>query len=296
MLRDFTKRVPTPLLFRYLSEKTALLFLNDPHLRFSNPASFNDPFEFRPELKIKLRGADFAELLAHNELSPSTSVQEAQRILAQRVHNEACNRYHVLCFTEDPLNLLMWAHYAESHTGCAFGFDSDLFVPFREIGLTAGPVIYDDKRPVLELPEQVNLKGTIKAIFTKGTAWSYEREWRLAIKGDGTNKPEREMSFDPNLLRVIIAGARCTDAKFTAIRNALSANSRLKHVELVRAGTHEHGFNLKLKRRNGAPFSLEHFTENFVKLRHRRREHGHTWYAEGMRKRAAKGLPISSDT
>jgi hypothetical protein len=100
-----------------------------------------DPFEFRPELKITLRGSDLAELLAHNELPPNTSVQEAQHVLAPRLHNEAANRYHVLCFTEDPLNLFMWAHYAESHVGCAFGFDSDLFEPFRRLGLTAGPVI-----------------------------------------------------------------------------------------------------------------------------------------------------------
>jgi hypothetical protein len=127
-------------------------------------------------------------------------------------------------------------------------------------------------------------------IFIKGTDWSYEREWRLAIKGDGKNKLEREMAFDPSLLGVIIAGAQCTDAKFATLRNALRANHRLKHVELVRAETHERGFNLKLKRRNSAHFCLQHFTEDFVTLRHTRRERGHTWYAEGLRRRAAIGF------
>jgi hypothetical protein len=74
MLHDFTHRIQPPLLFRYLSERTPLLFLNDPHLRFSNPAAFNDPFEFKPELKITVLRSDLAELLAHNGLPPNTSV------------------------------------------------------------------------------------------------------------------------------------------------------------------------------------------------------------------------------
>ena len=294
MVQDFKTRVPPPLLYRYTSPKTGRSFIDDPHLRFSNPKTFNDPFEFRPELKVRAGGAELKALLEHNLLSPRLPIEEVEVILARRIHEDAAERYHVLCFTEDPLHPLMWAHYGVSHTGFALGFDSELFTPFRELSQPAGPVIYSGTRPVIGFPSTGSEEAdTITGIFTKGADWSYEQEWRIALLRKNGHPPseQRHMSFDPNLLRLVIAGSRCSENDFAAVHKAIRANAKLRHVEMFRATPEDRGFRFRLKRKDGGACNLERFIEKFESERAQRRACGETWFAEGMRRRAAKGLP-----
>jgi hypothetical protein len=86
----------------------------------------------------------------------------------------------ILSLTEVPDEPLMWAHYAESHRGILLGFneehaffnhrrsENDEFYFLRK-------VIYADLPPA---PSALAVDGN--ALFvTKGTKWSYEREWRM---------------------------------------------------------------------------------------------------------------------
>ena len=89
----------------------------------------------------------------------------------------------VLSLSEDPLNELMWAHYANSHAGFVVGLDteSQFFQPKPGEPKLCGElmnVIYTDTTPVVFVePGKLDIPKEI--FFTKTTKWSYEREWRM---------------------------------------------------------------------------------------------------------------------
>lgn len=73
----------------------------------------------------------------------------------------------VLCLSETPTSIPMWAHYGSSGEGVVleFSVESDFFAqytPFR--------VRYRSNRPTVR-----NLQA---AVTTKSKEWTYEREWR----------------------------------------------------------------------------------------------------------------------
>lgn len=282
------QRNPPPLLYIYFRAGVPE-FLADPHLRFSNPTTFNDPFEFRPDVRLRGSREQIVATMSQYGIPRETPASEAEIQLARRIHENGVKRYHVLCFTEDPLNQVMWGLYGDRHKGCVLGFDSDLFAPWIELNLTAGPVVYTDTRPVLDIPTQNELEANMRVIFSKGTAWSSEREWRIAVFHPETAAARllRPFNFDPKLLRMVICGARC-GREFAAVRNALDDREQFKHVELLKAQVDPHLYSLNLVRRNGASFNLRRFLDAFERNRQARRERGNVWYAEAMRRREAR--------
>ena len=151
-------------------------------------STLNDPAEgfFRNPGKLEYK--DGGWYAAHNPL---------QR-LSENVR--------VLCFTEDCLNPLMWAHYADSHRGICIGFRTAAFQRVR-------PIQYPSRVPDLDPALPPDEKRT-KAFFTKRAAWAYEREWRVVeteetdflplkdgditqvIFGERTSRADREWVFE----------------------------------------------------------------------------------------------------
>ena len=101
----------------------------------------------------------------------------------------------VCCFSEKRDNILMWAHYAEQHTGFCleFDIDNDFFRPIT----SAIKVKYDAILPelnVMQLPNDPSGELGMKLV-TKAEDWKYEQEWRIVKKGIGTqNFPEDALS------------------------------------------------------------------------------------------------------
>jgi hypothetical protein len=90
--------------------------------------------------------------------------------------------FGLLCFSEDPLNQPMWAHYGDLGRGIVVGFDAkgSRFVrPPAEAGTDRAflaKVQYDNKIADSMLENW-------KSIFlVKNTDWSYEKEWRCIFK------------------------------------------------------------------------------------------------------------------
>ncbi|WLH07762.1 DUF2971 domain-containing protein [Pseudomonas lurida] len=125
----------------------------------------------------------------------------------------------VFSLSEDPVNTLMWSHYGESHRGIALGFDpvegSDLADAnkCREViysddlsefafndGYAASVTCFSDGG--LESAVAFDDKQIQRAIFTKTTAWAYEREWRYVRRKAG--------SYDiPGPIAEVVFGAKC---------------------------------------------------------------------------------------
>ncbi len=86
----------------------------------------------------------------------------------------------VLCLTETPNNLLMWAHYAGSHSGFVVEFDHQHeFFNQRRTEVDElrhlRKVLYAQERPILFFE---NSDGT-ELLLTKSHHWAYEQEWRM---------------------------------------------------------------------------------------------------------------------
>ncbi|MBU0903419.1 MAG: DUF2971 domain-containing protein [Gammaproteobacteria bacterium] len=120
---------------------------------FPTPSKFNDPFEL--SAKVNISTSPLLDQLSTREK------EEVQRIFRLRtpeaVSEEWRGKIGILCLTEDPLNILMWSHYAHNHTGICIGFDTESS-PFN----SAKQVTYNGERPQAEFnsdPESLINRG-----------------------------------------------------------------------------------------------------------------------------------------
>jgi hypothetical protein len=93
----------------------------------------------------------------------------------------------IACFSEIKDSILMWSHYAASHTGFCIEYDFAQLGPQDVLTRLLYPVLYTDK--MFDMAKYVfpedrsdfnNLFLTYAAI-TKSLEWSYEKEWRLVF-------------------------------------------------------------------------------------------------------------------
>jgi len=189
-------------------------FLSNLMVRFTPPKELNDPRELAPRIHIRNPEQYAGVIVARNfqsgyvrlllENPAMTEAEALSRCIAasaQLVDKYSANNddigkmmfdiimrttnknIGVFSLTESNNNELMWAHYANSHTGFAVGFNTETNFFFRKAtdpklcGELAN-VIYSDTAPtvyfdpgVMEIPKDL--------FFTKTTKWSYEREWRM---------------------------------------------------------------------------------------------------------------------
>jgi hypothetical protein len=163
----------------------ALNYLNG-YVYFSNPKSFNDPFELKATIKAPTK-SDIHSIL---EGKPETQ-HPRYKTIERRVKNnvrlqfaresatiatdEWLNEIGILCLAESPKNLLMWAHYGSNHTGMCIGFDR-AEKPFS----TMKKVKYGIIRPSLpfEVYKYLAQEHIENILFHKSTEWEYESEWR----------------------------------------------------------------------------------------------------------------------
>jgi hypothetical protein len=96
---------------------------------------------------------------------------------------EFVNRYAFGSFSETFDDILMWSHYASSHTGFVVEFefeDSKIDHHFQKI-------IYTDYLPKFDvsklaeflIDKDENLDYLLQDLSLKSTAWSSEKEWRI---------------------------------------------------------------------------------------------------------------------
>jgi hypothetical protein len=124
----------------------------------SSPGAFNDPWDCKPHFNSEVladpaeseRHANWAvdlcsrktfmsqqnlEHMRHTLLSDRVRATELLRQISDEMAPEINRRYRVYCLGPTVSNLLMWAHYADSHTGVCLEFDIA-----KEIWAAAGSV------------------------------------------------------------------------------------------------------------------------------------------------------------
>ena len=106
----------------------------------------------------------------------------------------------IACFSARYDQILMWSHYAASHTGFCLEFSTS-----KEPFLRAFPVIYEDDVPSVNpapmvLEEQPEVLRTM--VTTKSSCWNYEEEWRLFHM-----QPRIGFGYTPETLTGVYFGA-----------------------------------------------------------------------------------------
>lgn len=88
----------------------------------------------------------------------------------------------MFCLTEEKDNLLMWAHYANNHTGIVIKFRN---IPDGDSPIQlAQKVAYTNKIPEVPISKFIRNEFTIDTLhqiytLTKSKEWAYEKEWRI---------------------------------------------------------------------------------------------------------------------
>lgn len=198
------------------------------------PRSFNDPFDcvayysFDATETEKIDRA-VARLRKEN---PAIDDDEARRLAPVRCREVEANApARIRSNVEDELgvvslaatvdSLLLWAHYASSHTGIA--------IEFRASDLTHGeffgdalPVAYQVDLPVVNFYRDELTDPVRKMLLTKSEDWAYEREWRIMVMN---RSAQPYVYFDPHLVHAVYLGCRIADDKRDIVRQWLSDRS-----------------------------------------------------------------------
>jgi len=206
----------------------------DRRLYFANPTTFNDPFECRFVVSMTGTDAQWNQFLrrpdvaAENGLAPG--VEPTPQQMAQWKSNALANAPRIgdafreqmqkdvgiLCLSEQPDDILLWSHYANSHRGVCFGFsvaDDPLFS--QEIAR----VTYQNNYPRYEYFDQTSQDEARIAFATKSSQWSYEAEWRVIRVGTGAGTYQ----FAPWALRDVILGSEMSPGDRQSIEEYVAA-------------------------------------------------------------------------
>ena len=276
-------------LFKYLHPDRIDVLLGR-SICFSSPAVLNDPFELKPHLaalaspehmesEIALRLPELVreefeklplevrslvsaevlrELLIRQLPQMTRNIQGMAEMLAPKLQDVMARKLEeligILCLSESADNLLMWAHYADSHRGFVIEFDE--CSPFfdRRVGPDdelryLRKVSYSAKRPSLTLAEVEDFSS----FMTKGTDWQYEAEWRMMMPLDAASTIVKNgqhavhlYEFPADAITSVILGCRMGAQKKVEIKQVLANSPHFEHVRCVEAEIDNEHYRLRM--------------------------------------------------
>lgn len=235
-------------LYKYLTPERIDILYNC-QVRFSQASALNDPFELRASIPNpyinQLQGAYFLD--RNNGLTEAKTFQdwlktERGQMIMQKYDGYAPTiemetemaaehfgkHFCILSLTELFDNILMWSHYSDFHKGFVIEFNGDH--PFFNRGMhkylgTVNRVAYSTKRPktlqglrvdwMLEgvSSQELVLETYLECIFTKGTDWMHEKEWRFILPTSEGRRTDIEANKYPVIMydfpREIITAVIC---------------------------------------------------------------------------------------
>ena len=198
-------------LYKYSSINNKLLnSLKESYIYFSNPSNFNDPFDcsFKSYFINKKNGYInyLEEIIYDNELNINFSSDDLVEYLDNYLKRNPLsenilkmNLYGIACFTKMRDNILLWSHYANSHTGICLEYEFnndnsfsikhqiqdelefDEYYDLNHKGFTLINVDYHRKNLIPKYTVDKDESKSIDALrvfSTKSYDWKYEQEVR----------------------------------------------------------------------------------------------------------------------
>lgn len=187
--------MPPPKLYKYRSlagesfKYTQAIFARK-QFYLAKANQFNDPFEG----KFRLH-ADTSHDDLYGKLLKGAITMGVSWFMSGRVSDKA----RLCCFSEKRDDVLMWSHYAASHTGICIEFDT---------AVEDSPL--SGCKKIKYSPTFNVIEGDLEDIFeraclVKAEQWKYEEEWRLI------RESESLVVFPEKCLTGVILGCRISD-------------------------------------------------------------------------------------
>jgi tetratricopeptide (TPR) repeat protein len=267
------------ILYKYLPAER-LDVLERAVIRFTQPVAFNDPFECDP------RPFDRDELSWTNDCPHPECLDAHVSTTQHHLNLSTRSSCGLLCLSEVPDNLLMWAHYAGDHAGIVIGFDANHSY-FLKSAVSSGlcQVAYRNRRPTRpiaqverELARQpgphefglTNFAINFGDYFepdlppddyrlVKSEDWSYEREWRV-VRSLGepsevlvlpSRAPVFLFSYPRDAVKCVIIGCRAFATLYPTVRQILDRHPEHQHAQVIQAAPSDQRFAVILE-----PFEL----------------------------------------
>jgi hypothetical protein len=244
------------------------VLFRDGLLRLSDPRLLNDPWDCRPQLYVPaesdregirrvvkwMRGvterdrpdypvdkldADEAQMLRDHWRIDSTL-----RVSSEEIVENIRRDYRILCLATNPLEHLLWSHYADSHRGICLIFDAT--APPLDAAMA---VDYGETFPTIDLSSTDDaLTGTL---LSKASFWKYENEYRLVAR-ERREGPRSEfletidsrLTVDPRIVTGVILGCHISERDRCVV---LDAASMAPHrVSVFRAQMQRRAYELSL--------------------------------------------------
>lgn len=169
----------------------------------------------------------------------------------------------ILCLSEDPANLLMWSHYASSHTGFAMGFNAthpffDRRASDHDLIRRAKKVRYSLQRPAFKgfdgVPTQEEIAELADlALMVKAQDWAYEREWRMVLELSAADEVLRKgervfhlFNYPISAVDSVVLGCRMPDRTRETIVEQLAA-ADASHIRIREAAQDPDDYRLQLR-------------------------------------------------
>lgn len=210
---------------------------------FSCPSSFNDPFDCAVNLDSSRLEDNVKHALDDLKIDIDTIPKELRRVKSTDIEafesfrssiSKMFQKCGILSLSEINNDILMWAHYANSHTGFAIEYER---TSENKLGKDAQPVIYTSKIPSLTGRDICTRGGKFDALWlTKSKHWCYEKEWRV-LNTEGN----KAFTF-PCKIKSIIFGMRMTPEDRWTIRKILEHQD----IEFLEALQSEKYFEIEI--------------------------------------------------
>lgn len=206
-------------------------------LRLTKPESFNDPFEFRPSVKIVegprkhvlcssrkyVMGAARDRLPWKQRLKLLQNPAQVDRAAAKLDQLTAASlrrmreEIEIYCLSANETRPLLWSHYADGHRGIAIHFDAT-----RPPFCLAWKVQYSIEYPVVvaggDRSTEENWRRLEQSLLVKDRDWSYEEEYRFlaplscqsieTLSGHGVLHGDGYLHVHPSIICGVTLGAK----------------------------------------------------------------------------------------
>lgn len=212
-------------------------------LWFGHPKNLNDPYEgeflvnsseelpndaflhnFYQHSFFNLSDAALKEKLNTIKKHPKIYFRDVYEYIKSRVKEE----YGVSCFTRTPSDILMWTHYADSHTGMCLVFNKEqLHKSLRDHCPNVGvqDIEYEQSLTSADLhmdEKNFYCKSNQEIILRKLDCWKYEKEVRFYCHFPKAGS-RRWISFDKKSLKSIILGESMSENDRDTIMHLMSS-------------------------------------------------------------------------
>ncbi len=257
--------------FRDWNDKYHKRILTESELFFSSADSFNDPFDGRLSLdysnyteKDWYKGYKF-QLQRDNPHTNNSKIEKmVQEWMGKKlyknphhfkrhkefVYNRNKKKFGIISLSGTNSEILLWSHYAASHTGFCVGFNKEKLNDYRISALNKFDFLYDcfkveysKEYPTLDakkLDDDQNY--VLKPLIIKSDKWVYEKEFRLILI-NGTNKA---MTLGKDIFENIVLGAKISQTHRTEIIEI--AQNNFPKINIFQANICEDRYDIELSR------------------------------------------------